>query len=171
MPVEYELNPGLQELVDQVVQNQDYTEFQQIRNHELIIKSCLKIKLGEDEEPVRPEGEIAEVKKVGALHQAFIECDFIVVLDYYAFLNFNDNLKKAAIHKALMKIKIKESESGRISYGTRKPDVQEFQATIVRFGAWSESLSSFREALLAAGEAAGQQMVEQLAGTGSGSTN
>ena len=171
MPVEYELNPGLQELVNNVVSNEEFTEFQGIRNHELIIKSCLKIKLDENEEPVRPEGEIAEVKKVGALHQAFIEGDFILVMDYYAFLNFNDNLKKAAIHKALMKIKIKESESGRISYGTRKPDIQEFQATIVRFGAWSETLSAFQQALLAAGEAAGQQMVAQLSGTGSGSTN
>lgn len=171
MPVEYELNTGLQEIVDQVVNNPDFTEFAQIRNHELIIKSCLKIKLDENDEPVRPEGEIAELKKIGPLHKVFIQGDFILVMDYYGFLNFGDNLKKAAIHKALMKIKVKESDSGRITYGTRKPDIQEFQATIVRFGAWSETLSTFREALLAAGEAAGQQMVDALERSGSGSSN
>lgn len=166
MPTEYELSSDLQELVDQVLNSEAFGEFTPLRQAETIIKSCLKVKLGRDDEPVKPEGELAEVKKVSALHHVFIQADFLLVFDYYTWINFNDAVKKEVIHKALMKIRVKVSDSGVISYGTRKPDICEFRETIVRFGL-TDRLSHVREALINAGSSAGLQLAQHLSGSGS----
>lgn len=164
MPVEYEISEPLQELVDQVLNNQEFTEFTPLREAECVIKSCLKVKLDKNDEPVQPKGAWAEIKKIGPLHRAFIQGNFILALDFYVFTNMAPDIQRAAIHKALMGIKVNLKDDGSVAYSTRKPEIQEFQATIVRFGAWAPGLSELRQALIDAGAAAGEQLVETLQG-------
>src|SRR5574343_237548 len=149
MPVEYELNTGLDEMVQSIANDPRFPEFSPLREHEVKLKSCLKMKLDQNDEPVPPVGEMAELKKQGQIHQLFLQAHYILVFDYFTWVNpsASDNLKRAIIHRALMRIKIKETTAG-ISFGTRRPDINEFQATVLRFGAWNNELAAFKAALL-----------------------
>jgi hypothetical protein len=58
--------------------------------------------------------------------------------------------KNAALHHALSIICIERNKKGKILLKTRKPDVQEFRATMARYGSWNEPLQDAEEALKSA---------------------
>ena len=142
MPTEYEPNQQLELLVTEVLEDPD---FHALLEHEVKVTSCLKIKMNEDEEYVQSPGDAAQLKKVGPPFTAFIDQHFILVFDAYAWNNFPQR-RSAAIHKALMRVKLKISESGVIKLGTRAPDVQEFTATLRRYGAYNDELTALMRA-------------------------
>lgn len=150
MPTDYEPNQQLEQLVIEVLNGSD---FNALREHEVKIASCLKIKINDDEEYVQSPGDAAQLKKVGPPFTAFIDHHFILVFDAYSWNNFPQR-RSAAIHKALMRIKLKISDSGDIKLGTRVPDVQEFTATLRRYGAYNDELT----ALMQAAEAISQSL-------------
>lgn len=142
MPTEYEPNQQLEQLVSEVLSEPD---FHSLVEHEVKVASCLKIKMNDDEEYVQSPGDAAQLKKVGPPFTAFIDQHFILVFDAYAWNNFPQR-RSAAIHKALMRVKLKISDSGDIKLGTRAPDVQEFTATLRRYGAYNDELTALMRA-------------------------
>jgi hypothetical protein len=142
MPTEYEPNQQLETLVAEVMNEPD---FHSLVEHEVKVASCLKIKMNEDEEYVQSSGDAAQLKKVGPPFTAFIDQNFILVFDAYAWNNFPQR-RSAAIHKALMRVKLKITDSGDIKLGTRAPDVQEFTATLRRYGAYNDELTALMRA-------------------------
>jgi|688.fasta_scaffold165520_2 hypothetical protein len=150
MPTEYEQNTELDGLVQRVLSEPDFSS---LVTHEVSITSCLKIKMNEDSEYVASKGDAAQLKKVGPPFSAFIDKHYIVVFDAYAWHNF-PNRREAAIHKALMRISVRLTDSGEIKFGNRTPDVQEFTATVRRYGQYSDELVAF--ALASASEELGR---------------
>jgi hypothetical protein len=151
MPVEYEKDEKLEAMVADLVTNPAYAEFSLLRQHHVKLISCLKVKMDENDEPIKPKGELVELKKQSPLHQVLLDAHYIVVFDYYTWVNpsASESFKKAMIHRALMKINVKDNEEGVVSFGIRRPDVTEFQATVVRFGPFTDELKEFKDALFA----------------------
>jgi hypothetical protein len=138
MPTEYEQSSELEQLVNDVLSESDFTA---LVTHGVSITSCLKIKMNSDNEYVASKGDPAQLKKVGAPFNAFIDKHYIVVFDAYAWQNFPAK-REAAIHKALMRISIKLTDSGEVKLGSRSPDVQEFTATVRRYGNYNPELEA-----------------------------
>ena len=139
---DYAPNQQLETLVAEVIQLND---FHLLRQHDLSITSCLKIKIKEDGEYAKCKGDPVQVKKVSGPFAAFIEHHFIVVYDAYEWNNF-ESRRSAQIHRALMRIKVKVSDSGNLSFGTRQPDIQEFEATLRHYGPYNEGLTAIMRA-------------------------
>jgi hypothetical protein len=142
MPTEYEQNNELDELVQRVLNEPDFSA---LVTHEVAITSCLKIKMNEDSEYVASKGDTAQLKKVGAPFSAFIDKNYIIVFDAYAWHNF-PNRREAVIHKALMRISVRLTDSGDVKFGNRAPDVQEFTATLRRYGTYNDELTALVQA-------------------------
>ncbi len=142
MPTEYEQNNELDQLVQRVLNEPDFSA---LVTHEVAITSCLKIKMNDDSEYVASKGDAAQLKKVGAPFNAFINKNYIIVFDAYAWHNF-PNRREAAIHKALMRISVKLTDSGEVKFGNRLPDVQEFTATLRRYGTYNDELTALVQA-------------------------
>ena len=142
MPTEYECSSELSAVVEEVLGE---PEFEALGSHNIKITSCLKIKTDGDGEPVKSKGDAAQLKKVGPPFSAFIDKQFIIVFDSYHWLNFVQR-RAAAVHKALMRIKVQVKDNGDISVGTRQPDVQEFTATLRRYGAYNDELAVLMQA-------------------------
>ena len=142
MPTEYEQNNELDELVQRVLNEPDFSARV---THEVAITSCLKIKMNEDSEYVASKGDTAQLKKVGAPFNAFIDKNYIIVFDAYAWHNF-PNRREAVIHKALMRISVRLTDSGDVKFGNRSPDVQEFTATLRRYGTYNDELTALVQA-------------------------
>lgn len=152
MPTEYEQNQELDNLVQSVL---EYPEFHALVDNEVSITSCLKIKMDADQEYVASKGDAAQLKKVGAPFVAFIDKKFIIVFDAYAWHNFPGK-RESAIHKALMRIHVKLSDSGEVKLSSRVPDVQEFTATVRRYGQYNDELQALNSANIEL-----QQMLER----------
>jgi hypothetical protein len=150
MPTEYEQNQELDTLVQTVL---EYPEFHALVENEVSITSCLKIKMDADQEYVASKGDAAQLKKVGAPFVAFIDKKFIIVFDVWH--NFPAK-RESAIHKALMRIHVKLSDSGEVKLSSRAPDVQEFTATVRRYGQYNEELQALNSANIEL-----QQMLER----------
>jgi hypothetical protein len=151
MPIEYSISENtLQEYLDEMVSDMSLAEFAPLRDNKIKVLACTKVKVQEEEE--QPcSGDPVSVKKVSDLHRVFIDGHYIVVVDHYTFNHLNDLQLKALLHSALMHISVETTESG-IKLGTRKPDIRVFQATINRFGAYTDALLGLRECLIAAGK-------------------
>lgn len=151
MSTEYEKNAGLQKELDALLEDVSLSEFADIREHEVTVVCCTKTKLGEGDEPMQTTGDAVAVKKVSDLHRTFIDAHYIVVVDGYVFDHTDEDKMKALLHSALMRIKVEVTESG-IKLGTRKPDIQVFQATINRFGAYDEGLLNLKDCFARGGK-------------------
>lgn len=142
MPTEYEQNQQLDELVAAVLEEQ---EFGPLRDHGVKIASCLKIKMDDNDEYVPSTGDPVQLKKVGPPFLAFIDYNYVLVFDAFAWNN-HSHRRAASIHKALMRIKLRVTDSGVIKLGTRAPEIQEFTATLRRYGAYNEELAALMRA-------------------------
>lgn len=147
MSTEFEQDRGLAEAIDRVLATPDFESFRTFR---VKVSSCLKVKQDEDGEYVRSPGGPTQLKKVSGHYTAFMSEHYVLVYDAYHWHNFVQS-REANIHKALMHVKISQSQSGEMKLGTRPPDVQEFTATLRRYGAYNDEL---RTLILAAQDVA-----------------
>jgi hypothetical protein len=147
MKTEYEVNAEFTKDVDAIVNEKRYVEFNPIREQELKITSILAIRTNNEGEHVEPKGNPIVCRKLAPVYQLLTGAAFVVVGDYYFWTHADDIKKKAAIHRAIMTINVERNKKGEISLKTRKPDIQEFRATVAHFGAWNEGLLDMREAL------------------------
>jgi hypothetical protein len=99
------------------------------------------MKHNKEDEEVESIPEGATTKKVSQPFRTFCEADAILVFDHFHWVN-SPGRRLPFIHRALMRIKVTVTDSGDVKLGTRKPDVQEFGATLRRFGLYSSELEA-----------------------------
>jgi hypothetical protein len=133
MAVEHELSTEVQEAIDELVWDASYSEFGPIRDHEVGIAAVLKIKMTPELELAQNSGLAVKLVKLNDVARLFTEKPYVVVVCAYFWAQASERDKNLSLHKALMQIEIAQ-EDDSISYKTRKPDVQEFSATMIRFG-------------------------------------
>jgi hypothetical protein len=149
MPTEYVIDPGIEAAVSKMVNDEAFTEFIPIRKQNVIILAAAKITTDKDGIEKPGTGEPIQVKKVSDSDRVFLEGHYKLYFDWCRWTQANEQEQKAMLHRTLMRLSVEEKEGG-IKYGTRVPDIIEFHATVVRFGAWTESLVMLRNNLQAA---------------------
>src|SRR3954469_21014856 len=128
MGTEYELSRELQEEINAIVFNNVFTEFEPLREHDITVSSCLKIKLNKDSEPVPIKGPAAQLVKFNDLTNLFTDKQYVIAVDGYFWQHADMVKKRASLHKALMQIEIIPTADGAIKLAKRKPDINEFAA-------------------------------------------
>ncbi len=149
MPIEYAADDAMAQAVTDLTSDQTYTEFNEIREQEILFLVAAMTKTNKDGEVEPTSGDPIIVRKVSPADAVFMDGHFKVFIDRCRWDGANDIQQKAMLHRALMRVNIEKGEEA-IKIGTRKPDVVTFQATIVRFGAWEENLIQLRNHLQAA---------------------
>jgi exosome complex RNA-binding protein Rrp4 len=153
MPTEYELNDNIQEEVDRMINNSEMTEFAPLREHEILVATCVKINLDKHNEPKPVKGAVASLVKLSDMLKLFTSKQYVIAVDGYFWAHAEMAQKKAALHKALMQIHVEQSAEGDLKLKKRKPDIQEFSATVARFGPpVSEGIQRILPMLIAAGQ-------------------
>jgi hypothetical protein len=148
MPIEYSINKGLQDALSSMLCDMSLAEFTPLRDSGIKVLACTKVKF-QDEEEQPCSGDPVSVRKVSDLHRVFIDGHYLLVADQYTFSHSNELQLKALLHSALMRISVENTESG-LKLGIRKPDIMAFQATINRFGAYTDALLGLRDCLVTA---------------------
>lgn len=155
---EYVKDEELENAATDMLGRLDYTEFNPIREHEVKIEYCMKIRQNKDGENEPCKGDPTTLKKVGQVERLFCDADYILIVDNSAWQSCNSTVQQEAIiHRGLMKINIDTSEKG-IKVTTRKPDIVEFTATVMRFGAYNDPLLNFREAFSLAAKRVAEEL-------------
>ena len=134
MSIEYVQDDSMTQAVAKITQDETYTEFEPLRQQEIVFMVAAMTKTNTEEEIEPTSGEPVVVRKVSAADKVFMEGHFKVFIDRCRWDQANDVQQRAMLHRALMRVNVQSSDKG-IKIGTRKPDVVTFQATIVRFGA------------------------------------
>lgn len=160
MPIEYAQDDGMTQAVAGLVQDETYSEFEPLRQQEIVFMVAAMTKTDENESIVATSGEPVIVRRVSAADAVFMEGHFKVYIDRCRWDAANEIQQKAMLHRALMRVNI-ETDGDKIKIATRKPDVVTFQATIVRFGAWDEQLIQLRNNLQSAQAKAKQASKKQ----------
>lgn len=147
MGTEYVIDKEVSNAVTDMLANDEYNEFDPLRNHEIKIEACLCVRLNAEGEDMPPKPEPVALRKISPVDKLFVDVDYILIVDNSTWKTANsDQAQLAIIHRGLMKISVDEIE-GKIKLSTRKPDVVEFSATLVRFGAYKDTLLNLREIL------------------------
>ncbi len=153
MATEYFLEPTLNDFVNEFVSDEFLSEFGPIQRNSVKFACAYVLKSTDDGEAVPLKGDTVVLKKVGPADKIFFDYHYKIYVDHARWEPANDDQKKAMLHKALMRVCITITDGGGIKFGTRSPDITEFQATVVRFGPWTNELLAFRNNLQAAAEA------------------
>lgn len=157
MPIEYALDDALTQAVASLTQDETYSEFGELREQGITFMVSAMTKTSKEEEIVPTSGEPVVVRRVSPSDAVFMDGHFKVYIDRCRWDGANEMQQKAMLHRALMRVKIEDTDKG-VKIGTRKPDVVTFQATIVRFGAWEEQLIQLRNNLQSAQAKAKKQL-------------
>lgn len=158
MPTEYVESKELTNALTDFLGELEYTEFNPIRDTELKIQICLVVRQNAEGEDVPPKGDPVALKKVTPLERVYIDADYILTVDNYAWNHAKTKQEQdAMLHRGLMQIDIQSTEKG-VKLKTRKPEIREFSATVGRFGAYHERLINFKDTF----ELAGKALVRQL---------
>lgn len=132
--VEYELSTEIQESVDEMLWSTDYTEFGDLRTNEIGVSCATKIKMNPADLEIQPApGPAVKLVKLNDAARLYTDKRFVIVVDAYFWRHASDAEKLIALHKALMQIQV-DRQDDNVRVKTRRPDVQEFSATIARFG-------------------------------------
>lgn len=137
MPTEFEFSPEFQQVVDRLIAS--CVDFAPLRDHEVRVKSCLKIRLDDDEQPVPYKGDPVTLHRCSPVQKIFMEADYYLIADYGWFSSSGTAM--APLHKALMRIHVKVGQE-KVTLATRSPEIQEFTATIRRYGPWTDQIRS-----------------------------
>lgn len=144
---EYEVNAQFSRDVEAVLGDAHLVELNPIREHKIPITAVLVTRTNNEGEHEKPKGNPMRCMKLSPVYKLLTGYWFVIVGDYYFWTHAAVIEKEAAIHRALMTINVERNSQGSVSVKTRKPDIQEFRATVAHFGAWNEGLIDMREAL------------------------
>lgn len=144
---DYDLDKALDSLIEEMVTDPNYSEFNNLRDLGVSVVACLKVRMDADGESQPCKGDPVTLKKVGAVERLFMseKPHYMLIVDFHAWDTSDQRRRMAMIHRGLMRISADRTEQG-VKLGTRKPDVVEFTRTVERFGAFSDTLLNCREA-------------------------
>lgn len=152
MPTEYVEDERLSKAVQDMVDSTDYPEFAEIRDASIRILPVMCVRLDKDGEPQDATGAPAKIKKIGAPERVFIpDGHYLLVMGYKEWNSYNEIQVKAAIHSALMGIRVDAGE-GSVKLKSKKPDLVLHSATVARFGAFDATLADLKTVLGNLGE-------------------
>lgn len=147
MATEYEQSAGLLDKITEVIE--EFSEFAPIMDADLKFRAAFKSKFtgdGDDAE-IEESYPYSDLKKVSPLMRAFLEEDYIVVIDQGRWNVAGDIERKALIHAALMKLEVTAQADGGTKVKMRRPDVSTFSRTLSRFGMYRDEIINLRDIL------------------------
>jgi len=132
--VEYEISTEVQEALNEMLWSTDYAEFQDLRMNEIAVAGATKIKMNEPNMEIQPApGPAVKLVKLNDIARLFTDKHFVIVVDTYFWRHSSDAEKLVGLHRALMQIQVNRQDDV-VKLKTCRPDVQEFSATLIRFG-------------------------------------
>lgn len=147
------MDPALTDFVNKFVADEHLNEFGPIQRSEVKF-ACAYILRSTNEGEAQPtKGDVVTVKKVGTSDRVFMDYHYKLYFDHSRWSVVDETRQRAVLHKALMRVNVTATEAGGIKFGTRAPDISEFQATVARFGPWTDELRAFKANLQAAADA------------------
>lgn len=150
MPIEYSLDEKLSAFVTEVIQDVTYTEFEPLRVNETAFLVAFVRKTNAEGDAEATSGAPVVIRRISAADAVFLEgFHYKLYVDMTRYDEANQKQQRAMIHRALMRVNVEIKESG-VKYSTRRPDVETYQANVIRFGAWEEPLLLLRENLISA---------------------
>lgn len=144
MPTEYYTDDALTAQVTGVVEDKNHHEFKPIVAHDIQIGSFFKLCTDKDGEPKAGTGPAVTVQKVSATNRVFSSADYLLIVDAHAYNGSTLHQQKAMLHHGLMKINVDEKD-GHVKKAIRKPDIVEFNATITRYGTYTDDLLGLKQ--------------------------
>lgn len=163
MAVEYESSQEITDLIDSMIAEQP--EFSGLAVNNIKIVGCFKIDMANETDYKPCKGPAAVIKKISSHYTAFLD-DFKYVLVFDAGVWQNHPQQRGpAVHKALMRIGVNVDDNGKVKLSTRQPDVQEFTATLRRYGTALTNTDEYLRTFLSAARTVVDQLtVDQPAG-------
>jgi hypothetical protein len=150
MATEYNIDAELQNLIDDMTGNVGYREFNELRKHDIGIVGLLVTKTDTNGDSVPAKGDPVKIVKISPAIKPLVRngAQYAMYVNNYEW-TCQEGLatREVLVHRALMGIDVQEVK-GKIKLGKRKPDINEFSATIMRFGAYSNDLLGIKEMLL-----------------------
>ena len=145
--IDYDIDKELGEAVTEMIGDAAYSEFNDLRELGIVVLSCMRVRMDKNGETLPCKGEPVTTKRVGAIERLFIpkKPHFILVVDYGAWRSANEQVRKAMLHRGLLRIVAEKTDEG-IKLSTRRPDIVEYTRNVERFGAYTEALLNLREA-------------------------
>lgn len=140
---EKEFKDAIEDMLDDVT----FPELNPIREHEVVLFGLICVRMNSKDEEVQCKGAPIILKKLPAPFQTLMEGHYLLIGDHYFWTHADEKKKKGALYHALMHIEITVPEKGPVKYGTRKPPVQAWPSEVAKFGAHTEVLLDFREAM------------------------
>ena len=148
MPTEYYLDEAISTAVNEVLDDPTFTEFEPLRSNETRFLVAAMRKTNSEDETQPTTGLPVVIRKIAASDSVFLPgFQFKLYVDVHRWDKLNDSQRRAMAHEGLMRINAELKEQG-VKYSTRRPDVETYQATVVRFGPWKEPLLLLRENLM-----------------------
>jgi len=145
--IEYDLDKELEQETASMIEDEAYSEFENLRELGIVVLPCMRVSMDKDGETKPCKGEAASIKRVGPVERLFMtkKPHFLLVVDYGAWSDADEQKRRVILHRGLMRITAEKNDDG-LCLGTRKPDIVEFTRTVERFGAYTEQLLNLREA-------------------------
>ncbi len=146
--IEYSAEKELTQFVDDLINDPRYSELAGLRENKIRVLACFSIRTGDDGETQPCKGEPISLKKVSDVERIFVKdkAQFILVVDYHAWEQWNEKLRTACIYHHLVSLDVQKGEHG-IKIKRVKCPVQVHTQEAARFGAYSQPLLELVEAL------------------------
>lgn len=147
---EYEVDAELSAMVTLQLDRPELKELQSLRDNEIAILSCLRIRM-KNYEDVPCKGKPTKLKKLGEVERLFVDshAHYVLVMDRHFWNHANERQRMANVFDALMDVlaeKTGKTESG-LKLKKRPSDVDfSHMATINYFGPYNENTLNLFEA-------------------------
>lgn len=145
--IEYTEQQDFKDALEDMINEKAYPEFNPIREQEVVIFGLMRVQMNSKDEEIQGKGSPIVLKRIPPPFQTLTNGHYLVICDHYFWEHEDEKKKKGALYHALMHIDIKTSDKGTITLGTRKPPVQAWPSEVAKFGAHTEVLMDFREAM------------------------
>ena len=159
MPIEYAEDGALTRLLKEVLDNPQYNVLAPLRESELVVLSCFKIKTNKDGETIQATRRPAKASRFSPIEQVFIPAHILVVVDRYAWENAPES-REAMLCSALLDVAVEQTDSG-LKVSKREPAIVEHPEIVEMFGFYSPPLKALKP-VLEAYQKSGEWMVDRI---------
>ncbi len=135
--IAYEHDKDLDQYVYDYIQR--ISDLKHLFDEEIGIIACFCVRMDKEGQPVAGNTEPVKLRKISPAYKCFIDADFLVIVEKYAWDNSDTRRNDAMLHGVLTNIVIqkKESDSGEMTVRTKikKHDHQFNTSTLKLYGA------------------------------------
>lgn len=145
---EYVTDDELTGLVSTMLANENLTDLQPLRENEIVIMCCMKVRMDEEGETESTKGNPVKLKKLSDVERLFIKgkAHYTLVMDYHFWKNSDDKQRWAKLFDVLYGIKPEKTEAG-LKLKKRERDIPVDHAkTLALFGPFDDGTLAVRDA-------------------------